>query len=102
MCAFRASTESTSIRTFRADLERLGCSTALMAPTYPSLWEEIGEFSAAVVRVLRDPDLQRVMGREGRAYVAERWSSAAMAARLVEVYEAPGTPEAELATSARP
>lgn len=56
--------------------------------------EDAAEFAAAVARVLRDASLQRAMGREARIYVAEQWSSEAMAARLAGVYEALSAPEA--------
>ncbi len=57
--------------------------------------EEVGAFARAVMRVLADRALQASMGRTARVYVAEQWSSRAMAERLARVYEA-------LAASARP
>jgi len=39
-----------------------------------------------VVRVLEDPELHRELAERGRVY-ARSWSSAAMAARLGELYE---------------
>src|SRR5262245_11515923 len=38
---------STSIRTFRRDLEALGCTSSLIAPGYPSAWDD----DEAVVRI---------------------------------------------------
>src|SRR5262245_27259913 len=38
---------STSIRTFRSDLQALGCSVSLIAPEYPSAWDDGG----AVIRI---------------------------------------------------
>jgi glycosyltransferase involved in cell wall biosynthesis len=42
-------------------------------------------FAQSLTRVLRDPDLRRVLGREGRSYAAE-WSDDALAGRLTELY----------------
>ena len=42
-------------------------------------------FAQSLTRVLRDPDLRRVLGREGRSYAAE-WSDDALAGRLAELY----------------
>ncbi len=50
--------------------------------------ERVDAFADAVQRVLADAPLQASMGRTARAYVAEQWSSRAMAARLARVYEA--------------
>jgi len=55
-------------------------SGALVVP------EEQDAFAAAVVRVLEDPELHRELAERGRVY-ARSWSSAAMAARLGELYE---------------
>jgi len=54
-------------------------SGALVVP------EDGQAFAAAVVRVLRDPDLAAGLGQRGRAY-ARTWSSSAMARRLTELY----------------
>ena len=54
-------------------------SGALVVP------EDGPAFAAAVVRVLRDPDLAAGLGQRGRAY-ARTWSSSAMARRLTELY----------------
>jgi 1,2-diacylglycerol 3-alpha-glucosyltransferase len=54
-------------------------SGALVVP------EERGAFAAAVVRVLQDAGLREGMAARGRAY-ARSWSSAAMAARLADIY----------------
>jgi glycosyltransferase involved in cell wall biosynthesis len=48
--------------------------------------EERDAFAAAVVRVLEDRELQRELAQRGRVY-ARSWSSAAMAARLAELYQ---------------
>ena len=42
-------------------------------------------FAESLTRVLRDPNLRRVLGREGRSYAAE-WSDDALAGRLAELY----------------
>jgi glycosyltransferase involved in cell wall biosynthesis len=47
--------------------------------------EETATFADAVVRLLRAPALRAELGARGRAY-ARRWSSAAMAHRLAELY----------------
>jgi glycosyltransferase involved in cell wall biosynthesis len=47
--------------------------------------EETEAFADAVVRLLRAPALRAELGARGRAY-ARRWSSAAMAQRLAELY----------------
>jgi glycosyltransferase involved in cell wall biosynthesis len=44
------------------------------------------DFAAAVVRVLESPGLRAELAAAGRVY-ARTWSSAAMAARLRQVYE---------------
>jgi glycosyltransferase involved in cell wall biosynthesis len=56
-------------------------SGALIVP------EERHAFSAAVVRVLSDAQLRADMAARGRAH-ARTWSSAAMAARLADIYRA--------------
>jgi len=48
--------------------------------------EDIGHFSAAVVRVLTQPQLRAALAGAGRAFVERRWSSAEMARRLLELY----------------
>lgn len=55
-------------------------SGALVVP------EEQEAFAAAVVRVLEDHGLHQELAQRGRVY-ARSWSSAAMAARLRELYE---------------
>jgi glycosyltransferase involved in cell wall biosynthesis len=47
--------------------------------------EKRDEFAEAVVRVLRDTNLQKDLGERGRAY-AKTWSSASMARRLADLY----------------
>ncbi len=47
--------------------------------------ERRDEFAAAVVRVLRDNNLQKELGERGRVY-AKSWSSATMARRLADLY----------------
>jgi glycosyltransferase involved in cell wall biosynthesis len=49
--------------------------------------EDVAEFSAAVVRVLRDPQLQASLSREGVQFVAQNWSSERMSARLLALYK---------------
>lgn len=49
--------------------------------------ESAAPFAAAVVRVLREPELASALSQQGRPY-ARAWSSAAMAGRLAEVYHA--------------
>lgn len=55
-----------------------GCGALVVA-------EQRDEFAAAVVRVLRDPSLQKDLGERGRTY-AKTWSSASMARRLADLY----------------
>jgi 1,2-diacylglycerol 3-alpha-glucosyltransferase len=47
--------------------------------------ERTAPFAAAVVRILTEPDLAGELSQQGRPY-ARRWSSAAMAARLADLY----------------
>ena len=49
--------------------------------------ENRDEFTATVVRVLQDSNLQKELGERGRAY-AKTWSSASMARRLADLYGA--------------
>ena len=49
--------------------------------------EDIDEFARAVIDVLRSPSLRETLSQEARRYVAECWSSAAMARRLIAIYE---------------
>jgi 1,2-diacylglycerol 3-alpha-glucosyltransferase len=49
--------------------------------------ENLDEFTATVVRVLQDNNLQKELGERGRAY-ARTWSSAVMARRLADLYGA--------------
>jgi 1,2-diacylglycerol 3-alpha-glucosyltransferase len=49
--------------------------------------EQRDAFAAAVIQVLQNPTLQKELGERGRAY-ARTWSSAAMARRLAELYDA--------------
>ena len=56
-------------------------SGALVVP------EEEDAFAAAVARVLEDRELQGELAQRGRVY-ARGWSSAAMAARLADLYQA--------------
>lgn len=55
-----------------------GCGALVVA-------EQRDEFAAAVVRVLRDPSLQKDLGERGRTY-AKTWSSVSMARRLADLY----------------
>ncbi len=48
--------------------------------------ENVAEFAAAVTRVLTEPALRAELGKDARAFVAARWSSAEMARRLLELY----------------
>jgi 1,2-diacylglycerol 3-alpha-glucosyltransferase len=48
--------------------------------------EQRDEFAAAVVRVLRDQNLQKELGESGRAY-ARTWSAASMARQLADLYD---------------
>lgn len=47
--------------------------------------EQVGAFSAAVIRVLREQALASALSQRGRSY-ARAWSSAAMAGRLADLY----------------
>jgi glycosyltransferase involved in cell wall biosynthesis len=47
--------------------------------------ENRDQFAEAVVRVLRDTNLQKELGERGRTY-AKSWSSASMARRLADLY----------------
>ncbi len=49
--------------------------------------EDVAAFAAAVTRVLREPELRAQLRRAGRDFVAQRWSSAEMAGRLLGLYE---------------
>jgi hypothetical protein len=49
--------------------------------------EEVEAFAGAVIALLRQPSKRQALGREAREYVAECWSSAAMARRLITIYE---------------
>ncbi len=48
--------------------------------------EDVGEFAAAVTRVLTQPDLRAMLAAAAREFVAARWSSSEMARRLVRLY----------------
>ncbi|MEO8467623.1 MAG: glycosyltransferase [Gammaproteobacteria bacterium] len=48
--------------------------------------EDVGEFAAAVTRVLTQPDLRATLASAGRDFVAARWSSGEMARRLLRLY----------------
>lgn len=60
---------------------------SILAPACGALIAEEREepFAAAVVQVLRDTELRRVLSDQARTY-ARGWSSARMAARLAELY----------------
>jgi glycosyltransferase involved in cell wall biosynthesis len=49
--------------------------------------EEVGEFAAAVVRVLTQPQLRATLAAQARGFVEQRWSSIEMARRLRALYE---------------
>ena len=49
--------------------------------------ENVAEFSAAVARVLTQPQLRAELAGAGRAFVEQRWSSREMARRLLALYE---------------
>ncbi len=49
--------------------------------------EDVGEFSAAVTRVLTEPGLRAALADEARAFVETRWSSGEMARRLLALYD---------------
>jgi len=60
---------STSIRTFRGDLARLGVDTTLVAPAYP---KALADTDPSIIRVPsggvpRDPEDRRFLGRALRA-----------------------------------
>jgi 1,2-diacylglycerol 3-alpha-glucosyltransferase len=57
-----------------------GCGAVVVA-------ERQDEFAAAVIRVLQSPELQKELGDRGRVY-AKTWSSAIMARRLADLYDA--------------
>lgn len=61
---------------------------SILAPACGALVAEEREepFAASVVRVLTDEGLRRTLSDQGRTY-ARGWSSAAMASRLVELYQ---------------
>lgn len=48
--------------------------------------EDVAAFAGAVTDVLRTPELQRKLAREGASYVATQWTSTAMAKRLLRLY----------------
>jgi glycosyltransferase involved in cell wall biosynthesis len=48
--------------------------------------EDVDEFAAAVATVLSRLEVRDALARDARNGVAEKWSSAAMARRLIEVY----------------
>jgi glycosyltransferase involved in cell wall biosynthesis len=48
--------------------------------------EDVAAFAGAVTEVLRTPELQRKLAREGASYVATQWTSTAMAKRLLRLY----------------
>ena len=62
---------------------------SILAPACGALIAEEREepFAASVVRVLTDEGLRRTLSNQGRTY-AHGWSSAAMAGRLGELYQA--------------
>ncbi len=62
---------------------------SILAPACGALIAEEREppFAAAVVQVLRDADLRRTLSDQAGTY-ARGWSSASMAARLAELYQA--------------
>jgi glycosyltransferase involved in cell wall biosynthesis len=49
--------------------------------------EDVAEFSAAVVNVLRDSRLQADLSRQGVEFVAQNWSSERMSERLLALYK---------------
>lgn len=49
--------------------------------------EDVAEFAAATVRMLKEPQLRTDLGGAGREFVARRWSSLEMAKRLLQLYE---------------
>jgi glycosyltransferase involved in cell wall biosynthesis len=49
--------------------------------------ENVGEFAAAVVRVLTERELRAALAGAGRDFVARRWSSVEMARKLLALYE---------------
>jgi glycosyltransferase involved in cell wall biosynthesis len=49
--------------------------------------EDVGAFAAAVTTVLTNPQRRAALASEARDFVLRRWSSAAMARRLLQVYE---------------
>jgi glycosyltransferase involved in cell wall biosynthesis len=49
--------------------------------------EDLTSFADAIERVLKDPALRTSLAREAKAFVAEKWSSAEMARRMLDLYE---------------
>ncbi len=47
--------------------------------------DDVSDFAAEVVALLKDPERRRRLGAEGRAFVQE-WSASAMAERMLELY----------------
>jgi glycosyltransferase involved in cell wall biosynthesis len=47
--------------------------------------DDVRDFAAEVVALLRDPERRERLGREGRAF-AQEWSASAMAERMLDLY----------------
>ena len=71
---------STAVLGTKDVLER-GDAGAIVVP------ENRERFAQATVQLLGDRDLQRRLGKQGRRYVEQHWSSDVMARRLLELYE---------------
>jgi 1,2-diacylglycerol 3-alpha-glucosyltransferase len=49
--------------------------------------EDVGEFAAAVIRVLTEPELRARLAGAAREFVARQWSSVEMARRMLQLYD---------------
>jgi len=76
---------STSIATFRRSLRQLGHQSTLVAPAYPQAAPEVSDFSAKVIRLLRQPGLRQRLSSEARDY-ARDWSTTIMSRRMADFY----------------
>ena len=70
---------------------RVGAVPKVILPGVTGLLVEPGKvapLSAAILRVLRDPELARLMGCQGRSHVARNFSSRVVAKSYIEMYQA--------------
>jgi glycosyltransferase involved in cell wall biosynthesis len=79
---------STAVLGTKDVLER-GDTGAIVVP------ENRERFAQATVQLLGDRNLQRCLGKRGRRYVEQHWSSDVMARRLLELYESLTSTRAE-------